>query len=74
VYRDLTVAHIREPEGADHVEVLFLQSARIYELRRSHPSFDPLLERLHAARAEQRVVTVRLASPDGDVVEDVEVS
>ncbi len=71
--RALTVADIRDA-GSDHVEVLFLESARIYELRKSHPSLDLLLERLHAANAEQRVVKVRLASPDSDVIEDVDVS
>jgi len=67
----MTVAHVRRPDDADHVEVLFLESARIYELRKTHPSFDTLLERLHDAMAQQQLVKVWLASPESEVIEDV---
>jgi len=71
VYRELTVAHIRSREDADVVEVLCLESARIYKLPRDQPGFDRLLERLREAEAEQRAVQVGLASLDSEVIEDV---
>jgi hypothetical protein len=74
VYRELTVAHIRSRDDPDHVEVLFLESARIYKLLREQPGSDELLERLREAEVERRVVRVGLASLDSDVVEDVQVS
>ena len=69
VYREMSVAIIRE---ADPVQVAFLESARFYKLSREHPGFERLLERLREARASRRVLKVRLASLDSDVIEDVE--
>ena len=69
VYREMTVATIRE---ADPVQVAFLESARFYKLSREHPGFERLLERLREARASRRLLKVRLASLDSDVIEDVE--
>jgi hypothetical protein len=65
--RELTVARVRGWEEADHLEVLFLESARIYLLERARPDFDQLLDRL---REGQRV-WITIAPPDGDVIEDV---
>lgn len=68
MYRELTVALVRGSEEVGHVEVLFLESARIYLLERTQPAFDELLGRL---REGQRV-WVAVAPPDGDVIEDVQ--
>jgi hypothetical protein len=65
VERELTVAAVR---GSDHVEVLFLESARVYRLDRARPDFDELLGRLQ----EGRRVRVTTAPPDGEVIEDVQ--
>lgn len=70
-WREMTVAQIREPKGAQCVEAAFLESARFYELPRAHPGFDRILGQLRDAMAKRRVVKVRLASPDSDVIEDV---
>lgn len=67
MYRELTVASVRGSEEADHVEVLFLESARIYVLERARPDFDELLGRLR----EGQKVRVTIAPPDGDVIEGV---
>jgi hypothetical protein len=67
VYRELTVAQVRGSEEDDHVEVLFLESPRIYTLSRKRSDFDEVLARL----APGRPVTVGLASLDADVIEDV---
>lgn len=72
VYRELTVAHIRSREDGDDVEVLFLESARIYKLLAKQPGREELLERLRAAEVERRPVRVGLASLDSDVIEDVQ--
>lgn len=68
MFRELTVAHVRDSEKDDHVEVRFLESARIYTLSRERPDFDELLDRLQ----EGRRVRVVFPPPDGDVIEDVQ--
>jgi hypothetical protein len=69
LYRKLTVARARSPDGAEHVEVMFFESPQIFRLPRQHPRFNELLERL---REGQRV-HVGLASLDSDVIMDVRV-
>ena len=71
VDRELTVARVRIPEGADHVEVLFLESARIYRLPNDCPGFDRLLECLHNAESSKQPVRVALASPSSEIIRDV---
>lgn len=70
VYREMTVASIRE--GADSVKLAFLESARFYELPRSHPGFERILVQLREAREQGRALKVRLPSLDSGVIEDVE--
>jgi hypothetical protein len=70
-YRQMTVAQIREQNKADHVEVVFLESARFYKLFRTNPQYDALLERLRNALENSRSLQVRLMSPNGDIIEDV---
>lgn len=67
VYRELTVAQVRGSDEDDQVEVLFLESPRIYTLSRKRSDFAEVLARL----APNRPVTVGLASLDADVIEDV---
>ena len=68
----MTVAQIRDSEGAPFVEVVFLESARFYKLNRNHPAFDDLLRALRRGVATGNVVKVRFAAPESDVIEDVE--
>jgi hypothetical protein len=65
--RELTVAAVRGLETADPVEVLFLESTRIYLLPRGHPGFEELLGRLR----EGARVCITVSPPDGDMIEDV---
>jgi hypothetical protein len=71
-HREMTVAQIRKGTGQADTAVAFLESARFYTLRRDHPRYGRLVARLKDAMTRRRVVTVRLASVDGDVIEDVE--
>ncbi len=61
-YRELTVAHIREPTGADYAEVMFLESARFYRLPRKNPAYDQTLRLLRDALAKGRILKVGVAS------------
>ncbi len=69
--RCMTVARVREPPGADHVEVMFYESARFYRLPRAHPSFATSLRLLEEAAATGRQVAIGLASAENDVVVEV---
>jgi len=71
--RALTVAHIRDREGADYTEVLFLESARIYKLSKKNPAYSAMLSRLRAAFAQRRPVEIRCAPPDGEIIEEVKI-
>lgn len=70
IIREMTVAHVRPGPGEVLVEVLFLESPRIYRLLAAHPDFDRLRALLHGAITTGRAVKVRLAALDGDVIQD----
>lgn len=70
--REMTPAHVRERKGAEFVEVMFLQSARIYKLFKKNPKFEEVQERLREAVAAKRTVRVQLTAPQEDVIVGVE--
>jgi hypothetical protein len=72
VVREMRVARIRDRPGAESVKVAFLESARFYDLPRSHPSFDRILGQLREALEQGRVLKVRLPTLDSGVIQDVE--
>ena len=67
----MTVAHIREPNDAAYVEVVFLESTRFYRLRKDSPGYDGIQKRLSDALTNGHTVNVRFASPDSDLIADV---
>ncbi len=71
-YREMRVAHIREPEGAKYLEVMFLESARFYKLARQHPEFARILRQLREAKEKNSAVGVLMDVPEGEVIKDVE--
>ena len=70
-YREMTVANIREPKGADSVEVVFLESARFYKLSKENPAFDGALKRLREAVVKGHVLKVGFASLESDTIEEI---
>ena len=58
-------------QGSGDVEVLFLESARLYRLPNDSPGFDQILERLRGAESSQRPVRVTFDSPFGGIIQDV---
>jgi hypothetical protein len=68
----MTLAAVREPPAADYVEVLFLESARVYHLARSHPKFRDILNVLRASAAGT-TVEVQLASANSDAIANVRI-
>jgi hypothetical protein len=70
--RDLTVARVRERQGMDFAEVMFLESPRIFRLSRSHEHFDRLLSTLQASEVAGRPVRVTLTIPHGGDIDDVQ--
>ena len=68
----MTVAHIREPEGRDYCEVVFLESARFYRLPKANPAFGEIIGTLRKAVGMGRPVKVVLAAVNGDMIEDVQ--
>jgi hypothetical protein len=67
----MTPARLRERRGSDHVDVAFLESARLYKLLRSHPRFADAVGQLRTAISTGKVVRIRLAAVDSDVIEEV---
>jgi hypothetical protein len=67
----MTPARVRERNGADHVDVAFLESARWYKLFKSHPRFAEAVDQLRRAVSTSTVVRIRLAAVDCDVIEEV---
>jgi hypothetical protein len=70
--RTMTVAHIREPEGREYCEVVFLESARFYRLPKANPAFGEIIGRLRNAMSMGRPVKVVLAAVSSDLIEDVQ--
>jgi hypothetical protein len=70
-HRALTVAHVRQRSQEDFVEVLFLESARIFRLSRAHERFDQIVSRLHEAEVAGRPVRVTFAAANSDLIEDI---
>ncbi len=68
----MTVAQIREPEGRDYCEVVFLESARFYRLLRANPAFGEVIGKLRNAMSMERPVKVILAAVNSDVIEDAQ--
>jgi hypothetical protein len=74
VYREMTVALIREQKEPEPVQVAFSESARFYRLMRNHPKFDSILRHLREAKTNGTVVRVLVDFPEGDIIEDAEPS
>ena len=72
IYREMTVASVREPRGQEPVKVAFLEAARFYKLPRERPGFARILQQLRQAQETRRALRIRLASFDSDVIEDIE--
>jgi hypothetical protein len=72
VYREMRVAHIREPEGAKYLEVMFLESARFYKLFKENPAYKEILGHLREALGKKHGLKVRCASVESDVIEEVQ--
>lgn len=72
VYREMRVAHIRERKDAAYLEVMFLESARIYKLFKENPAYSEILGQLRAAFAKKDALRVRCASAQSDQIEEVQ--
>jgi hypothetical protein len=67
--RLLTVAQVRA--HTNHADVMFFETARIYQLRRTNPAYDSALRLLRDAADTGAPVRVRFVEPHGDVIEGV---
>lgn len=74
VFREMRVAHVRERKGANYLEVMFLESARIYKLFEENPAYREILRHLRAAEGKNRSLKVRCASVESEVIEEVQVT
>lgn len=70
-FREMTVAHIRDGSSPDHVEIIFLESARFYTLKKNHPEFGLIMSILSEAQLKKNAVKVYLSSLDSDIIENV---
>jgi hypothetical protein len=67
----MKVAKIRFKNESDFVEVLFLESARIYRLLRTNMKYHSVLKELEHSSSEGRPVKVCFESIDSDIIEEV---
>lgn len=70
ISRTMTVARIFDDTGGQR-EVVFLESAMFFRLRRENPAFDQIITTLRSALEKGSPVEVRLRSLDSDLIEDV---
>lgn len=71
-FREMSAVHVRQEAGTENMEVVFLESARFYKLQRKNPKFEAILREVREAIAQKRRVRVVLDSPNGNVIETVE--
>ena len=71
VLRQMTVARVRMPPEADHVEVMFFESARVYRLLEETPSFEAYLGLLQEASRVGTPLAVTFGSLESDLIESV---
>jgi len=69
--RDMTVANIRRKEGADFVEVVFLESARFYRLLKENHAYGDILKKLENALSDAEPIKVCFESIESDTIEEV---
>lgn len=65
--RRMSVVHLQLQ--ADHAEVMFVESARVYRLARSNAQYGSTLSALRAALADRRPLSVVFETADGEVIE-----
>jgi hypothetical protein len=71
VYREMTVALLRDRKEADAVEVAFSESARFYRLPRQHAELARILRQLREAMEKKSAVRVLVDYPEGNMIHDV---
>jgi len=69
--RALTIAHVRQRSPTADVEVMFLESARIYRLPISRPHFESVLAQLTTAKDRDQRVLVHFSADDSGAIDDV---
>jgi nucleoid-associated protein YejK len=72
VKRERLMTVVRVRTHREHTDVMFVESARIYRLRRDIPGYDEALRRLQRAVGSGRPVRVRLDRPNGEIIERVD--
>lgn len=69
--RNMTVARIRFRGDQEPVEVLFLESARIYHLLKNNDRYYNILKKLEDASFKKESIRVCFVSIESDVIEEV---
>lgn len=70
-YRDMTVANIRYPEGANFVEVVFLESARFFLLPKESGAYEVMLGKLEHALSNATPVRIGIDSIESNVIREI---
>ena len=69
--RDMTVAKIRYRQGADSVDIIFLESARIYRLLKKNRDHSSILKKLEDASLNAGLIKVCFESIESEIIEEV---
>lgn len=71
ITQQMTVAHVRQAERAGDVEVMFLESSRIYAVRATNRARDRIVTLLREAAKLHPIVHVTLRRVDSEEILDV---
>ena len=72
VSRAMRVAHIREPKGANYLEVIFLESAMIFRLFKDTSAYKEAVKLLKEGLVSGRVLQVWFASLDSEIIVQIQ--
>jgi hypothetical protein len=67
----MTVARIRFTEDPHPVEVLFLESSRIYHLLKTNDRYYSILNKLEETSFKKKPIRVCFESIDSDIIEEI---
>lgn len=71
-YQKLTVAKVRDKNADAYCEVVFLESARFYQLKYSNTHFREYIKLLESSEKNKSVLKVKFTVPHGNIIDSIQ--